>query len=291
VSADELIVLEPDALEELAELEPLVRRLDRDLVAAASAMDRNEMRYLVSTYYGVQRVRVQIQLRARSLQKTGRPARHLVWLARNLKGLEHQLTRVMQAWLAEYEVGQWCLDQFGVGPTTAAPLVAYIDIEKAPTVGHVWRFCGLDPTVTWRKGEKRPWNALLKTVCYQIADSFVKHSNNEKCFYGHVYRKRKQLEWERNQAGAYAEQAFEKLRTKRVTDPGSRAWLERGMLTPGHIDMRARRYAVKLFLSHFHWVLYETTYRRPAPRPYVIEHLGHADLIVPPHYTPLPRAA
>jgi hypothetical protein len=44
-------------------------------------------------------------------------------------------------------------------------LLARIDIVKAPTAGHIWRYAGLDPTVRWNKGEKRPWNAGLKVLC------------------------------------------------------------------------------------------------------------------------------
>ena len=49
--------------------------------------------------------------------------------------------------------------------------------------------------------------------------------------------------------------------------------------------MRARRKAVKLFLSHLHEVwFYIHTGGQRAPRPYAIEHLGHA------HYIEVPNA-
>ena len=37
----------------------------------------------------------------------------------------------------------------GIGPVIAAGLLANIDIKQAPTVGHIWRFAGLDPTNKW----------------------------------------------------------------------------------------------------------------------------------------------
>ena len=52
---------------------------------------------------------------------------------------------------------------------------------------------GLDPTVTWGKGERRPWNAELKVLCWKLGDSFVKVSNKEGALYGRIYRERKAL--------------------------------------------------------------------------------------------------
>jgi hypothetical protein len=37
----------------------------------------------------------------------------------------------------------------GIGPVIAAGLLANIDITKAPTAGHIWRFAGLDPSSKW----------------------------------------------------------------------------------------------------------------------------------------------
>ena len=93
----------------------------------------------------------------------------------------------------------------------AAGLEAHIDITRAPTVGHIWRYAGLDPTCEWRKGEKRPWNASLKTLCWKIGESFVKVSGKEKSLYGRLWKERKELEEKRNAAGEFADQAAERV--------------------------------------------------------------------------------
>ena len=43
-----------------------------------------------------------------------------------------------------------------------------------------------------------------------------------------------------------------------------------------NIDARARRYAVKIFLSHLHAVMYWEEYKKAPPKPFAIQHLGHA---------------
>ena len=121
---------------------------------------------------------------------------------------------------------------------------------------------GLDPTVTWDKGEKRPWNAKLKTLCWKIGESFVKVSGRDNDIYGHVYTERKALEIQRNDAGEYSEQAAAALAHKRYgQETIARAWYEQGKLPPAHIHARAKRYAVKLYLAHWQHVAYEAQLR------------------------------
>ena len=72
-------------------------------------------------------------------------------------------------------------------------------------------YAGMDPRSTWEKGQKRPWNAQLKVLCWKLGESFVKVSGNEKAFYGRIYKERKALEMAKNEAGEYAAQAAAKL--------------------------------------------------------------------------------
>ena len=56
------------------------------------------------------------------------------------------------------------------------------------------------------------------------------------------------------------------------------------MLPPAHVHARAKRYAVKLFLSHYQHVAWRNEFGEDPPKPYVIQHLGHADRMLPPNY-------
>lgn len=171
------------------------------------------------------------------------------------------------------------------------------------TVGQVWRFAGLDPTVRWEKGQKRPWNARLKVLCWKLGDSFVKQSGRESDYYGHVYKARKRHELtldgrdpddgkivgpatQRHQV-----QAAAALQARKITDKALRQCYESGHLPLGRLELRARRYAVKLFLAHYHHVLYESIMGIPPPLPFIFTDqakamgLGdHSHFIGPPNW-------
>ena len=162
--------------------------------------------------------------------------------------------------------------------------MAHIDINKAPTAGHIWNFAGLNPNVQWKKGEKRPWNADLRTLCWKIGQSFMKLRSNPNDIYGKVYEDRKAFEVARNDRGDNADQAAQYLAAKKYGQNQTRDHLESGKLPPAQLDARARRYAVKLFLSHLQHVMYEDEYGKPPANPYAIAHLGHAHYIAPPNW-------
>ncbi len=140
---------------------------------------------------------------------------------------------------------------------------------------------------------KRPWNAKLKTLCWKMGESFVKVSNNDSDFYGKVYAKRKAQEAVWNEEGKYADQAKTKLEKYNIVAQPTLGIYQSGKLPPAHLHERAKRYAVKLYLSHLHYVLHveKIGYSPPPPRPYVIEHLGHTHMIpVPDPLGILPEA-
>jgi len=259
-----------------------VQRLHRDVIRAISEIGPGEARFLVDTYYELQENRKREDSRVRALTESGEPHAVLVWLAEQNRTLENQIRRALDAYSKSDPLGQWARSIVGIGPVIAAGLLAHIDLERAPTVGHVWRFAGLDPTVKWKKGEKRPWNAGLKTLCWKIGESFVKVSGNERAVYGQVYLQRKALETQRNEAGAYRDQAAQVLAERKIgKDTEAFRHYSAGRLPPAHIHARAKRYAVKLFLAHYH----ETGRRLlglPVPLPYPVAHLEHAHVIEAP---------
>jgi hypothetical protein len=131
--------------------------------------------------------------------------------------------------------------------------------------------------VKWEKGKKRPFNARLKVLCFKIGESFVKVSGNDKDIYGKIYLQRKEIERQRNEAGQFADQAKVKLETFKIgKDTDAYKAYSSGKLPPAHIHARARRYAVKMFLSHFWEEWYMRYYGKEPPLPYPIAFLGHA---------------
>ncbi len=197
--------------------------------------------------------------------------------------LEYNIKKVLDYWTDTSIVGQWAKSQYGVGPVITAGLLAHIDMKIATSPAKVWRFAGLDPTIKWEKGQKRPWNASLKRLCYLIGDCFCKFHNRPECFYGHLYKRRKEYEIAKNERGDYRDQAATILASKRIgKTTEAYKHLSEGRLPPLHIDMRARRHAVKIFLSHFWAVAYRDYYKVDPPKPYAIAHLGHVEEIPVP---------
>jgi Transposase IS116/IS110/IS902 family len=272
------------------ELLPPVKRLTRDLASAASTMTDEEARYLVDAYYQMQENRKRSANQERAMEEE--PHAVLGWLTEQSDTLEAQIKRALDKYSDGKLIGRWAKSVHGIGPVIAAGLMAHVDPARNETVGHIWRFAGLDPTVEWKKGEKRPWNASLKVLCWKIGQSFMKFAASEDCVYGHVYRKRKEYEIARNDRGDNAEKAAEILK-RRNFGKSTEAYkhLIAGHLPPAQIDARARRYAVKLFLSHYHHIGYFIAKGELPPLPYAIAFLQHAHMIEPPGVELIPGLA
>lgn len=258
-----------------------LQKLDRDLRLGVGTMTSQEARYLVDYYYLQQEDRKRARNQVRTMAEE--PHEVLGWLAENAAVFERNILSALDTWQRSSPVGRWADSQVGIGPVLSAGLLAHIDITKAPTAGHIWNFAGLNPGVEWNKGEKRPWNARLKVLCWKIGESFVKVSNHPNSYYGLLYKERKAKEVARNEAGDLADQAATKLERFNIgKETEAYKAYSTGFLPPAHLDQRAKRWVVKLFLSHWHQVAFEVQYGTKPPLPYAITYLGHAHLLTPP---------
>ena len=416
------------------ELEP-IKRLTKDIKASALLLSPREARYLVDSYYAIQDYRKAAGNQVSALTKTNEPKAVITWLSDQMRVLEDQIKRALDAWTDQQPTGRWAKSITGIGPVIAAGLLAYIDITKAPAAGHIWRYAGLDSTQRWLGTEKakktlddilatktsdleeavvigakimgcqpgtlrnwatsdktgksvkltraslaramarRPWSANLKVLTWKIGESFVKFSGSKNDHYGRLYVARKVQENESNEAGKFSDIARQTLQDKtydkakdafkwysgqfspfvarlyRVRglvnpDEGADEVEEGGqpeqpevdvqtpakkksvvkakvpteselhdifaghksvrpeaelkmlreevqycrggvpMLPPAHIHARAKRYAVKLFLAHYHHVAYQLYYEKEPPKPYILEHGGgqHVHYLAPPNF-------
>lgn len=275
--------MDEDKSERMGSLDAL-QAASRDLRESARLFGQSEARYLVDLYYVVQGARMRAAAQGRASEEVTEPTNMVEWTFESFRLIENSIKPALGRYAAAQPAGSWALGVVGIGPVLAAGVLAHLDITRAPTAGHFWSFAGLDPSKTWKKGEKRPWNARLKVLCWKIGDSFVKQSGHEKCFYGHYYRTRKAIEVARNERGDYVAIAARTLAEKKFKDKETREAYEAGRLPAGRIDLRARRWAVKLFLAHLHYVLHVTHFGAPPPRPYVLEH-GSREHV---HYIPVP---
>lgn len=126
-----------------------------------------------------------------------------------------------------------------------------------------------------------PYNTELKKLCYLIGESFVKNSNRGS-LYGEIYKERKALETMKNENLEYKDQADKLLKENNYSkSTDTYKCLIQGKLSPTHINMRAKRYAVKIFLTHFFEASYIYAYKKNPPEIYPIAHQGHTDYIKP----------
>lgn len=250
-----------------------------DIRRAMETMTADEARYLVDLYYQIQESRKASGNQERSL-KSEEPNTTIRWAFDTMLMVEGTIRKGLDDYSDLHHMGRWAKSVTGIGPVIAAGLLAHIDIERAKTAGAIWRFAGLDPTSTWGKKQKRPWNASLKVLCWKIGESFVKVSNNKNDVYGKLYQQRKARETAMNVAGEYADQAKHALESKeyRKTTEAYKHYMA-GKLPPAHIHARAKRWAVKVFLCHWFEEAYRAHYGKEPPEIYSIAMLGHAHKI------------
>lgn len=245
--------------------------ISKEVVLQAGKLTNPEARFLVSQYYDMQNMRKRADMQIRHLGDKVLPTL-LQYTADSAAMIEAQLVKGLKNFAESDPVGLWMLAQDGVGPVIAAGMLAHLDIEKAPTAGHFWSFAGLDPTRKWEKGQKRPWNADMKQLCYHLGECAKRISWKEDAFYGRFYLERKKLIEERNATGGYAERA----KTFFTKSAEWKKVLEESKLPAGNLDRQACNITAKIFLSHLHAVMYWNRYHRAPAKPFAIAVLGHA---------------
>ena len=262
----------------------LVRIDPKDIRRMGAAMTTSEARHVVNDYYRIQQQRIRTAAQIRSAPE-GDDIELTKMFFRQAEADEATRKMALLSFARAHAVGRWSMDVKGIGPVIAAGLLAHIDVRKATNVGKLWRFAGLDPTLPKaQKGEKRQWNAKLKRLCWLIGESFTRVSGRDDAVYGRVYRNRKTQEISRNEAGLFVDQAEKTLATVNIgKDTDTYQWYTEGKLPPARIHLRAQRYAVKLFLSHWHYVAFEVMFGTPPEKPYILTLPEHAlHFIMPP---------
>lgn len=306
--------------------EPVIKaRLDalRAMVQGGGGVTDSEARFLVDTFHAQQKMRIRINNQIKQLDRdaeaTGaeaEPNQMLKYIYDQQSAVEKNISTAIELSAFMHPM-YWFFEQTkGIGPGIAMKLLAHLDIHKAPTVGHFWSFAGMNPEARWEKGKKRPHNADLKRTMFLITDQFIKRKNDPDSHYSRWLFERRDMEWQRNLNGGNTDSCAQALEAKRFGDTTdakawysgqccpdkARAMLAEGetptaskckadgdglpMLPPAHVVMRARRWTAKLFLAHLHDRWYRFEFGEAPPKPYVIDHKGHAHIIEPPQVMP-----
>lgn len=191
--------------------------------------------------------------------------------------------------MAEYgeELGaiwEWVTSIKGIGNNLAAKLLARIDdIGRFDTISKLWRYSGyavIDGEIDRpQAGQKRPYDAQLKSVVWEITEQFIRQ-------YTPIYRDeydRYKEEDRRKYPNVICKNCGTMFSPTRKNCPGCGKGNEDFNLLygKGHMHMRAKRKAGKLFLSHL-WVNWRKMEGLSVTDPYVQDVLGHTHIIPPP---------
>lgn len=211
---------------------------------SADIKDLPILEYLRTTF---QRERIRMGNRVVAVEQ-GRSTVNIATIERyceRFQLLEKEVTCEIAESVKEHEVYWWLSATKGIGPGLAGCLLAHIDIEKANTVSALWKYSGLAVTdgVADRptKGQKLPYNAELKRICFLIGSSFLRANSPYRDLY--------------DEAKAHYQR----------TKPD---W------TLKHRDMSARRKMTKTFLSHL-WSVWRFQRGLPLRQPYAFQLLNH----------------
>lgn len=262
-----------------------------------------ELKLLVSTYYALQKERIQTVLRIKALERSGvaksRAADLHEHLDKELLRIEKWIGGKIEDRLEGNDIyNAWLRHVPGVGPILAAGLISVIDpISEVEKPSSLWRFAGLHvidgKAPKRKKGQKVDWNPFFRTMCWKLGDSFVKAGG----YYRKVYDRARQIEDHRAPFRVPVEDAQGYLLAENVGNIKKGEMIGREnfskfrkqakgrkdvlvTLTDLHKYNRAKRKAVKLFISHL-FAIWRDLEGLPIREPYVVEKLGH-ELIPPP---------
>lgn len=245
-----------------------------DKLIKAYDLETKDIADAVELYYDAQKLRIMHANKERTEGEGELKSWFSHWLAIGEKVISGKLEK----WVASDkspEEAKWARDQWGIGPIIASGLAANIDVERAKSISALWKYAGQAPGYDRKvKGVTLAYNVRLKTLCWKLGESFVKVSGKEDATYGKLYTKFKVEEIDRNNTGRYHKQAEIELRTKMITDSETKKCLESGKLTNGHLHSRAKRRAVKIFLSDY-WTVARRARGLIVTEPYAIAILGH----------------
>jgi len=196
----------------------------------------------------IQKARIQFGNRLSAIERGADQRNHQDVIERwhaTFEQLERELDADIRTLSDDLPIVAYMTAVRGVGPLLAVKVAAMIDIHRAETVSALWRYAGYAVMDGERerpvKGEKRHYNARLKTACYLIGTSFLKTGSP----YRQVY----------DDARAYYE-------------------ANRPDWTKGHQHNAAMRKMIKMWLSHL-WQVWRALEGEPIPPPYAHQMLGH----------------
>ncbi len=110
-------------------------------------------RQLVDLYYSFQDLRKATENKDRAVDQGADPAESdegIDFMMVQVRWMEANAKTFLEVYRNAHEMGPWFNTVPGIGPVLSAGLLAHLGARPIPpTVGHWWRYAGLDPTQQW----------------------------------------------------------------------------------------------------------------------------------------------
>ena len=261
-----------------------------------------QIRFLVDSYYAVQKMRCGSDNRVKALKRSwnipattckeyqiniGENIKNIeewledkikeevkyypIWTEwlKNIKGIGHVLAGGLLAWIYGPVEGTYKFDkQRKLIPIRKGKPIKYDAIGRFDTISKLYKYCGENVedgrAVRREKNKQSNWNSNLKTHVWKISESFIKCGRNGD------YRKFYDSQKKR----------YKKEHPKKIKNPEGKG--RKYSYTKGHIHNMAARKMRKLFLAHL-WLVWRELEGLPTESPYPIAHLKNHNHFIPPY--------
>lgn len=243
---------------------------------------------LVDSQLSIEKIRVALQTRQSHLKKKKRKDLETDELLSRLIDIEEYVDSRVAKLLKDHPAYPWFSRVLGIGPENIAKVVGLIDIEKAPTVSSLWKFCGFHVTVDNKApkripGEKLEYNSKLRSMCWRLGNSLIRaRSKGEPGKFGKYYYQEKEkyvLRFLSEGKTIVPAEKLPRVKGKKVeTDE---------FISEGHVHNMAARKMIKMFLSML-WLVWREAEGLPTNQPYVISHLKHTHIRTPDEWLDKP---
>jgi hypothetical protein len=216
----------------------------------------SKVRNCVEIYYDIQDTRIRTFNRLRTVGEVhGVQKKHL-------KDLEKELSSFIGDVIKDHPMATYLLEIKGIGVVLTGGILAYFDPYKADHISGFWKYAGLHveggKAPKRKRGKKIEYNPKVKTLCWKIADSFIKHRTPK---YRDIYdsekiKQNKKLgnPLENPKNCPMYEECRKRVKTKKLP-------------CKMHIHLRAMRKMVKIFLGDL-WLEWRQVEDLPITPPY-----------------------
>lgn len=149
----DMLIGDKEAQDTINELIPSVEGINKEFIKKIKevGVSKKETKVLVDNYYQLQEKRLICEGQLRSaIQESDNTVGHelLSWSYNQMRTMEKGYQDILDAVSKSSRVGRWLREIKGIGPTLAAALVAYFDIDKATSAGAFWSYAGLNDNIS-----------------------------------------------------------------------------------------------------------------------------------------------